>query len=352
MMPDLPSIGIHRRAARALTMLLAAALIASCGRPRGALVRVTIPAGATLADAADSLARAGVIRSARLFRMYALVKHEDRSVKAGTYLLVRSSSWSSALEALSGGKGIVHVVTIPEGYSLGQILPLLSGRLGIPPESLDVAVRDTALLHRLDVPAPTLEGYLFPDTYLFPDHTTARRAVATMVRRFEQVWRPEWTARLDSIPLSRNDVVTLASIVEKEARLPEERPVIAAVYMNRLRDHMLLQADPTVQYALGQHQARVLYRDLAVSSPYNTYRHPGLPPGPIASPGRASLLAALYPANVPYKYFVALPDGHHEFRVDFAGHSEAKRAARHAWDSLAPRAAAPRRPARKHSRTR
>jgi UPF0755 protein len=156
-----------------------------------------------------------------------------------------------------------------------------------------------------------------------------------MVRRFEQVWEPSWTARLDSIPLSRHDVVTLASLVEKEARRSEERPVIAAVYLNRLRDRMLLQADPTVQYALGQHQSRVLYKHLEVDSPYNTYRHPGLPPGPIASPGRASLVAALYPANVPYKFFVALPDGHHEFRVDFAAHEQARRAARRAWDSLA-----------------
>jgi UPF0755 protein len=128
--------------------------------------------------------------------------------------------------------------------------------------------------------------------------------------------------------------MSLASIVEKEARLPEERAVIAAVYMNRLRDHMLLQADPTVQYALGEHQSRVLYKHLEVSSDYNTYKHPGLPPGPIASPGRASIVAALYPATVPYKYFVALPDGHHEFRTDFAGHESARRLARRAWDSI------------------
>ncbi len=154
------------------------------------------------------------------------------------------------------------------------------------------------------------------------------------VRRFEQVWQPEWSMRLDTLGLSRNDVMALASIVEKEARLPEERPVIAAVYMNRLRNHMLLQADPTVQYALGEHQSRVLYKHLEVESAYNTYKHPGLPPGPIASPGRASIVAALYPANVPYLYFVALPDGHHEFRNDFAGHESARRLARQAWDSV------------------
>src|SRR5205085_3049338 len=136
--------------------------------------------------------------------------------------------------------------------------------------------------------------------YLFPDGTTARSAITMMVRRYEQVWRPEWTARLDSVSLNRHGIMTLASIIEKEARLPEERPVIAAVYLNRLRDRMLLQADPTVQYALGEHQNRVLYKHLEIESEYNTYKHVGLPPGPIASPGRASILAALYPANVPY----------------------------------------------------
>ena len=226
------------------------------------------------------------------------------------------------------------MVTIPEGFSLGQIASVLAAKLNVPVDSVMAAASDTALLHRLDVPTPTLEGYLFPDTYIFPEHTTARAAVDAMVRRFEQVWKPEWTARLDTLHLSRNDVLTLASIVEKEAKVPEERPVIAAAYLNRLRDGMLLQADPTVQYALGKHVARVLYKDLDVESAYNTYKHKGLPPGPIASPGRASIEAALYPANVPYEYFVAFPDGHHEFRTDLKSHEQAKLEARKAWDSL------------------
>jgi UPF0755 protein len=128
--------------------------------------------------------------------------------------------------------------------------------------------------------------------------------------------------------MSRHDVITLASIVEKEARLPEERAAISAVYHNRLKKGMLLQADPTVQYALGRHVERVLYKDLEIDSPYNTYRKPGLPPGPIASPGAASIEAALFPANVPYLFFVAHPDGHHEFRVTFAEHEKAVQEAR------------------------
>jgi UPF0755 protein len=156
-----------------------------------------------------------------------------------------------------------------------------------------------------------------------------------MVERFQRVWQPEWDQRLQALAMSRHDVMALASIVEKEARLPEERPVIAAVYMNRLKAGMLLQADPTVQYALGKHVARVFYKDLDVESPYNTYKHTGLPPGPIASPGRPSIVAALNPANVPYTYFVAYPDGHHEFTTNFTAHSVAVRSARRAWDSVA-----------------
>jgi UPF0755 protein len=188
---------------------------------------------------------------------------------------------------------------------------------------VNAAVRDTALLHRLDIPTPTLEGYLFPDTYTFPAGTSAREVIEAMVERFEQVWKPEWDARLQALAMTRHDIVALASIIEREARLPEERAVISAVYHNRLERGMLLQADPTVQYALGKHTERVLYRDLLVDSKYNTYRNRGLPPGPIAAPGAPSLQAALFPASVDFLYFVAHPDGHHEFRRTFREHTVA-----------------------------
>jgi len=323
-----------KRGSRSLAAMAFVLAIAACGSGSGTPVRVTIPQGATLRVAADSLARAGVVLYPRFFRVYASFRRGDRAIKAGTYMLRPHEGWGTVLDALRRGKGLVHIVTIPEGFSIGQIAPLLEGKLGQPADSVKAAVSDTALLHQLDVPTKTLEGYLFPDTYTFAEGTTARTAVDMMVRRFEQVWKPEWTARLDTLHLSRNDVMALASIVEKEARLPEERPVIAAVYMNRLRANIPLQADPTVQYALGKHVARVYYKDLEVESPYNTYKHGGLPPGPIASPGKASIEAALYPANVPFIYFVAFPDGHHEFRRDLAGHEKAKSEARKAWDTF------------------
>ena len=294
-----------------------------------------VPRGAGLHTAADSLARHGVIQSASLFRLYAMVRGRDRSIKAGTYQLRRDLSWGEVLTDLYAGKGLVRSITIPEGWSLNQIVPQLAHVLSVPVESVQVAVRDTALLHQLDVPTPTLEGYLFPDTYVFADGTTSRAAVRTMVARFQAMWQPEWDQQLQRSAMSRNDIMALAAIVEKEARLPEERPVIAAVYMNRLKAGMPLQADPTVQYAIGHHVARVFYKDLEIDSPYNTYKHPGLPPGPIASPGKPSIVAALYPAKVPYRFFVAHPDGHHEFTTSFRDHGAAVKGARREFDSVA-----------------
>lgn len=315
------------RSARA-SCALALAALAACGGGGGPVEAVTIPTGASFRTAADSLHRAGFVASPQLFRWYARLTGRDREIKAGTYLLRPGMSWDALVTALHEGRGLERRLTIPEGWSLREIVPALARTLDAPMDSVRAAVRDTALLHELDLPTATLEGYLFPDTYDFTWNTTPRQAVHEMVRRFEDVWQPAWTDRLQQLAMSRNDVVTLASIVELEAVLPEERPVIAAVYDNRLKRGMLLQADPTVQYALGEHHERVTFKDLAVSSPYNTYRHPGLPPGPIASPGRASLEAALYPAAVPYLYFVASADGHHEFRTTFREHTEAKAAAR------------------------
>lgn len=313
-----------RRALAAAALCALAACGGGAGAGTGAVVRVSIPAGASFRAAADSLHAAGLVASPTLFGLYARLTGGTRDIKAGTYGLHRGMGWSALVDALRRGQGLEQRLTIPEGWSLRQIVPALAKALGAPEDSVWAAVRDTALLHELDLPTPTLEGYLFPDTYVFAYGTSPRVAVREMVRRFQDVWQPAWDARLQQLAMSRNDIVTLASIIEQEARIPEERPVISAVYHNRLKDQMPLQADPTVQYALGTHHDRVTYKDLEVPSPYNTYRHLGLPPGPIDSPGRASLEAALYPASVPYLYFVADTDGHHEFRTTFREHKRAK----------------------------
>lgn len=316
---------MHSAIRRRVTLAAAAlaALTAACGTGRGTVQRVTIPKGASFRVAAESLAAHGLVGNARIFGVYAKLRGRDRSMRYGTYLLAKGVSWNELLEDLRRGKGIVHTVTIPEGYDLAQIIPLLAEELDVSRDSLEAAVRDTSLLRELDVPTPSLEGYIFPDTYTFPDQVTAHEAVRAMVHRFEQVWRPEWNAALDSLKLSKHDAVTLASIVEREVRRREEGPVVAAVYLNRLKSRMPLQADPTVTYALGKRPGRVYYKDLKVNSAYNTYKVLGLPPGPIGSPGAASLQAALHPAKVPYRFFVAHPDGHHEFRTTYAEHLQA-----------------------------
>ncbi len=290
--------------------------------------RVLVPAGASFREAADSLGAAGLVRSPRLFRWYARVMGRDRTIRAGTYVLAPGQSWNALIDALHTGLGVVATVTIPEGWMLRQMIPVLARALELPPDSLEAAVRDSALRARVGAPTETLEGYLFPDTYTFAVGTSARQVVAAMVARFERAWLPAWNERLAALGRTRHEVVTLASIVEKEVRLPEERPVVAAVYWNRLRIGMPLQADPTVIYALGRATSRVLYADLEVRSPYNTYRNRGLPPGPIAAPGAAALGATVHPAQVPYRYFVAHPDGHHEFRTTYREHLVAIREVR------------------------
>lgn len=321
-----------RIAAAIATLVLLAAAWFIVGLPanlrRGKEVRIFIRKGASFREAADSLAASGVVRSSRMFGYYARARGTDRSLRWGTYVLRDAMSWEQVLESLRLGRGVVHAVTIPEGWTIAQITPVLAEALELTPDSIAAAVRDTALLHRLDIPTPTLEGYLFPDTYTFPDRSSARDAIHTMVDRFEHEWKPQWDSLLPAMKLRRHDIVTLASIVEAEVRRREEGPVVAAVYLNRLKAKMALQADPTVTYALGKRPGRVLFSDLRVKSPYNTYINFGLPPGPIGSPGASSLEAALKPAKVPYRFFVAAPDGHHEFRRTYDEHLAAIRMVR------------------------
>jgi UPF0755 protein len=319
-----------------VALLAGVAFAAACSTSSGPGVQLTIRKGSSFHEAAESLSAHGLVRSARVFSVYAKLRRRDRTLRWGTYVLRPGMSWEQMLDALRLGRGVIHQVTIPEGLSIADIEPLLIDALDLTQDSLNAAVRDTSLLHRLDIPTPTLEGYLFPDTYTFPDKTTARDAVRMMVDRFEKEWKPEWTDQARAMKLTRHDIVTLASIVEREVRRDEERPVVAAVYLNRLKIGMALMADPTVTYALGKKPGRVTLKDLRVKSPYNTYLRAGLPPGPIGSPGAASLRASLNPAKVPYKFFVAAPDGHHEFRKTYAEHLEAIKMVRAKKDSVKP----------------
>lgn len=309
-------------------MAIIAALSIACSNPQGDAVEVIIPLGSSFRAATDSLVSAGVISRAGLFRLFARIQGKDTRLQPGVYLLRPGTSWNTVIATVSDASNSISRVTIPEGFAISQIIPLLAGHLNLPDSAIASAVRDSALREKLNVPTETLEGYLFPDTYIFPPGTSAAGAVREMVNRFESNWRSAYDTRLAQLDMTRHELISLASIVEKEARIAEERPVIAAVYYNRLKIGMPLQADPTVQYARGFHTDRVLYKDLKIESLYNTYLYPGIPPGPIASPGASSIEATLNPAQVPFLYFVARPDGHHQFTRTLAEHNAAIRAIR------------------------
>ena len=311
------------------TTIVALLCLAGCGGSAdGPRVRITIPPGATLDAAVDSLAAHGVIRHASLFGLYARVRGLGGSLKSGDYLLRRDAAWSDVVAALGRGHGIEIRWTVPEGLMLGEVANLAAAELGVPRDSVLAAARDPALRKELGLPpdARTVEGYLYPTTYVLPLHLGARELVRVMVRGFRDQWQPEWEVRLDSLHMTRHQLVTLASIIEAEVRYDPDRPYVAAVYHNRLRRRMRLEADPTVIYAYGRRLKRVWDKNLTIASPYNTYLHAGLPPGPIGEPGRASLFAALYPAPLPFLFFVAQPDGKHIFSVTLTEHEAAIRA--------------------------
>ncbi len=203
-----------------MVALVALPLLGGCGTAENETVAVTIRMGSNFPEAADSLAAQGLVRTPRLFGRYAALMKRDRTIRYGRYILRRGASWNEILTALEKGEGIVYRVVIPEGWAVWDIVPTLADSLKVPRDSVEVAVRDTGFLRRVGAPrgTRTLEGYLFPDTYDFPEGATARQAVELMVKRFEYVWKPEWTTRAAELKLSRHQVVTLASIVEKEVR--------------------------------------------------------------------------------------------------------------------------------------
>lgn len=294
--------------------------------PGGPIVEVNVPSGASARGAARALGDAGLVDHPRLFALYAHFRGAAGELKSGRYQLPADAGWGRILEALRRGEVVTRPVTVPPGFRLREVAPRISAVTGISADSVLALARSPALADSLGVPGPTLEGYLFPESYRFAEGVSPGSVLATMVERYRRFWNPARRAMADSLGLDEREVVTLASIVEKEARVAEERPLIAGVYLNRIRRGMLLQADPTVQFALDTPRARLLYRDIdrVADDPYNTYTHPGLPPGPIASPGEASLRSVLAPEESPYLYFVARPDGSHVFSRTQREHVNAK----------------------------
>ncbi len=319
---------------RARLALALAATLAACGGPApdAPLEQVTIPPGATLRAISESLSVHQVLEHPTWFRILARLKGADRSAQAGIYELRHGEKASTLLRILTEGRGKLVRFTAPEGETLRGVAQLAEAQLGISADSFLAATRDTARLRAAGAEGPSYEGWLHPDTYLVPLTIVPEDLVDLMVRQAVSLWTPEREARRDSMKLTRLEVLTLASIVEGEALVDDERPVIAGVYLNRLRLRMALQADPTVQYgmelATGARKQRLLTKDYKFPSPYNTYLNPGLPPGPINSPGTASIDAVLNPASVPYLFFVAGPDRRHVFSRTYREHLTAIRRVR------------------------
>ena len=290
----------------------------------GAEQFVDIPRGLTVRAIGDRLVEAGVVRDALTFRLAMWLGGDERRLQAGEYRFDHPMRADEVIETLV--RGDVHLVpiTFPEGLDLDETAQVFErSGFGSAADFLAVA-RDPSPIADLDPQATDLEGYLFPDTYHLPRAATPADVVRRMVRGFRDAWSVELRRAADAAQYSVREVVALASLIEKETGRTDERPIIAAVYTNRLRRGMGLQCDPTVIYALkraGRYDGNLTRADLAFDSPYNTYRYPGLPPGPIASSGLASLEAAVAPADADYLYFVSRNDGSHEFARTLREHN-------------------------------
>jgi len=286
---------------------------------------VEIPSGTGTAAMGRRLAEAGVVPSAESFRLAVWLKGSGRRLQAGEYRFDRPMSPAEVVDKLARGDVYVRAITFREGLTIREMASVYEAAgFGSGADFLE-ASKNAALIASIDPAAPNLEGYLFPDTYTLPRSATATQLVERMVGQFRKVLTPELQKQASDRGLTVRELVTLASLVEKETAKPDERTIVAGVYTNRLRIGMGLQCDPTVIYALmlaGRYDGNIRRADLQIDSPYNTYRYAGLPPGPIAAPGAASLQAAANPADVPYFYFVSRNDGSHVFSTTLDEHNK------------------------------
>jgi UPF0755 protein len=285
---------------------------------------VEIPAGAGTPAIGDRLVSAGVIRDRLTYRAALWLSGHARRLQAGEYRFTEPMTALDVVGKIARGDVYVVAVTFREGLTIAESAKVFEAHGFGTAASFVEAAQDASAIHGLDPAARTLEGYLFPETYSLPRHTDAPHLIRLMVERFKHMYTPELKAAADARGMTVRQVATIASIVEKETARAEERPLVAAVYENRLRIGMGLQCDPTVIYALqlaGRYTGNLHHDDLAFDSPYNTYRYAGLPPGPIASPGKASIEATVHPADADYLYFVSRNDGTHEFARTLAEHN-------------------------------
>jgi UPF0755 protein len=278
--------------------------------------------GMTLKKVSQELSRQNLIRSASAFQAIALIQDKQKLIMVGEYNVSPSMLPADILQRITSGKTVLHPVTIPEGYRITEIADLLVKQNLADKENFLEQTRNMELV--TGVSADSLEGYLFPETYHFGKFTAEKSIVKKMVETFkERALKQEFLKRAGEMGFSYHEIITLASLIEKETGKDSERKQISSVFHNRLKKNMRLQTDPTVIYAIENFDGNIRKRDLKIDSPYNTYRYKGLPPGPIASPGLKSIVAALYPAKTANLYFVSRQDGSHQFSATLNEHNRA-----------------------------
>jgi len=283
---------------------------------------VSVQPGQGLRQIAAALQERGVVRSALAAEIFARLTGVARELKPGDYRFAGNETVAQVIGHIARGEALFVTVAIPEGATVHQIAQKLQAAGLVCDWRFERAARDSSLIRALGLAPLGAEGYLFPATYRFPPRVTAQEAVATMLERFDSLMTPQVQTRIFQLGLTPRQLVTLASMVEKEAKVPAERPLIAGVFYNRLRLHMPLQSDPTAQYSFDGSVPPVV-EAVHTPSAFNTYAFAGLPPGPIANPGQASIEAALYPSPTNYLYFVARKDGTHIFSHSLKEHDRA-----------------------------
>jgi UPF0755 protein len=309
----------------AVAALATALTLAACGTAaEGDPVRIGVPPGSALSSIGDTLVARGVLTSDTWFKLLGRVQGIDRSLRPGYYDVRPGSTAAELLDQFRRGDEVRFRITLPEGGTVWDFARAAERGLGIPADTILALVRDPEIRQEFGIEAPTVEGWLHPDTYFFGGYATPREVVRRFLIARRDAWSDDWQQRATAAGLSKTQVVILASIVEAEARLQEELPRIAAVYRNRLRIGMPLQADPTIQYAFlldrNRREPRLFNRDYSYQSPYNTYLVSGLPPTPIGNPSDAAIEATLSPIESNELYFVARGDGGHVFAATYTEH--------------------------------
>ena len=292
----------------------------------GSMKKVIIDHGTTLSTISDKLSRKGLVSNEWVFQFLAKIKGLEKSMQAGTFRVSNVHTNNEVINNIVFGSPDRKRITFLEGWNMNQVARHLSEELNFNHSEVLKVLSDEELIQELQLSSNTLEGYLFPETYYFFEGVDITSVIRRLVKEHKKFWNDANLSKADSLGFTPYEIITLASIIEGEAIYDSERPIISAVYHNRLKIGMKLQADPTVQYIIDDGPRRLLNKDLRIKSPYNTYMYQGLPPGPINSPGERSLIAALSPHNNDYLYFVAKGDGYHTFSKNEKDHERAKRA--------------------------